>query len=205
MLKIENLSFSYNTNTKVLDNFNMQVERGEVVAIKGPSGCGKSTILRLIAGLEQNQEGNIFIDDQLINNTPTHRRNIGFVFQSLAVFPHLTVFENIAFGLINKTKKDKQKLVQDIAHKVEVEEILERYPHEISGGQKQRVAIARSLIVKPDILLLDEPFTALDEELKQSVRGDIKRILETFNITTVLVTHDINDAIGLNAKVIDLG
>lgn len=202
MLKIENLSFSYNKETPVIENFNLTLNTGEVIAIKGPSGCGKSTVLRLIAGLEKIQQGNIYIDNKLINDVPTHKRNVGFVFQSLAVFPHLTVFDNIAFGLTNHTKKEKKMLVFEIAKKVEVLEILDRYPHEISGGQKQRVAIARSLIVKPDILLLDEPFTALDEDLKQSVRNDVKRILETFKITTILVTHDSNDAIGLNAKII---
>lgn len=204
MLEIKNLSFSYNKTTEVLNNFDLEVNKGDVVAIKGPSGCGKSTILRLIAGLEKIQSGSIFVENQLINDVPTHKRNIGFVFQSLAVFPHLTVFDNIAFGLKNKSKKEKEELVNEIAVKVEVVEILHRYPHEISGGQKQRVAIARSLILRPNILLLDEPFTALDEELKQSVRKDIKRILDTFKITTVLVTHDIKDAIGLDAKVIDL-
>ncbi len=204
MLKIENLSFSYNQRDHVIKNFNLSLDKGEIVAIKGPSGCGKSTILRLIAGLEKRQEGNIYINNQLVNTVPTHKRNVGFVFQSLAVFPHLTVFDNIAFGLKNLSKKEKKDLVNDIAEKVEVTEILDRYPHEISGGQKQRVAIARSLIVKPNILLLDEPFTALDEDLKQHVRQDIRRILESFKITTVLVTHDSKDAIGLNARIVNL-
>ena len=204
MLRIENLSFSYNKKDVILHEFNLNLKQGEIVTIKGPSGCGKSTILRLIAGLEQVEHGNIYINEKLMNNVPTHKRNVGFVFQSLAVFPHLTVFDNIAFGLTIQTKQKKKELVHEIAKKVDLEDMLDRYPHEISGGQRQRVAIARSLIVKPNILLLDEPFTALDEELKASVREDIKRILDSFKITTILVTHDINDAIALNSKVIEL-
>lgn len=204
MLRIENLSFSYNKKDVILHEFNLALKQGEIVTIKGPSGCGKSTILRLIAGLEQVEHGSIYINEKLMNNVPTHKRNVGFVFQSLAVFPHLTVFDNIAFGLTVQTKQQKKELVYEIAKKVDLEDMLDRYPHEISGGQRQRVAIARSLIVKPNILLLDEPFTALDEELKASVREDIKRILDSFKITTILVTHDINDAIALDSKVIEL-
>lgn len=204
VLKIENLSFAYEANQTVLTDFSLSMGKGEIVAIKGRSGCGKSTILRLIAGLEKNQQGNIFINNELINEVPPHLRRVGFVFQSLALFPHLTVYKNIAFGLRNVSKEEERKLVEDIAKKVEIEDMLDRYPHEISGGQQQRAAIARSLIVKPDILLLDEPFTALDEDLKDAVRKDIRRILETFNITTIIVTHDIKDATGLGARVIEL-
>lgn len=204
MLSLENISFSYDNKTKVLEHFNLEVEEGEVLAIKGPSGCGKSTILRLIAGLESVQTGTIKLDGNDITKIPTNKRNIGFVFQSLAIFPHLTVRKNIEFGLKNMTKSEKDALVEDIAEKVDIKEMLDRYPHQISGGQKQRVAIARSLIVKPKVLLLDEPFTALDEDLKEHVRKDIKRILDLFNITTVLVTHDKTDAIALNAKIINL-
>jgi len=204
MLNLENLSFSYNSNTEVLKNFNLQLSKGDVVAIKGPSGCGKSTILRLIAGLEKVQLGTITLNGEVINNLPTHKRNVGFVFQSLALFPHLTIRKNIEFGLTGYSKEQRKSLVEEIALKVEINDMLDRYPHEISGGQKQRAAIARSLVVKPSILLLDEPFTALDEELKESVRKDIRRILESFDITTILVTHDINDAIGLNARLVNL-
>lgn len=205
MLSLKEISFSYDKQTMVLDNFNIQVNEGEVIAIKGPSGCGKSTILRLIAGLEPIQKGGITLDGKDITKIPTNKREIGFVFQSLALFPHLSVRKNIEFGLQSVTKKEKNQLVNDIAQKVDITEILERYPHQISGGQKQRVAIARSLIVKPKVLLLDEPFTALDEDLKEHVRKDIKRILDLFNITTVLVTHDKTDAIALGANIINLG
>lgn len=204
MLKLKNINFSYDKSTPVLVDFNLTVSKGDVVAIKGPSGCGKSTILRLIAGLEQIQSGEISIDNVDITSIPTNKREIGFVFQSLAIFPHLSVRRNIEFGLQNISKLERINLVNDIAKKIEIEAILDRYPHQISGGQKQRVAIARSLIVKPKVLLLDEPFTALDEDLKDHVRKDIKRILDLFNITTILVTHDEKDAIALDAKLINL-
>lgn len=204
MVKLENINFSYDGNSTILHNFNLSVKKGEIVAIKGASGSGKSTILRIIAGLESQQQGNVFINDKLINNIPTNKRNTGFVFQSLALFPHLTVKQNIEFGLHQQSKQKKNILVNDIAQKVEIFDILDRYPHQISGGQKQRVAIARSLIIKPLVLLLDEPFTALDEDLKDIVRQDIKRILNEFQITTILVTHDKKDAIALGARIIEL-
>lgn len=204
MLNLKNINFGYDQNTQVLSNFNLDVQKGEVVAIKGPSGCGKSTILRLIAGLENNQEGEILLEGIDITSIPTNKRKIGFVFQSFALFPHLSVRKNIEFGLQNKSKSEKDSLVEEIAKKVEISDLLDRYPHQISGGQKQRVAIARSLIVKPKVLLLDEPFTALDEDLKEQVRKDIKRILNLFEITTILVTHDKTDATALDAKIVYL-
>ena len=204
MLKLKNIKFSYDGKNNILDDFNLSIKEGEIIAIKGASGCGKSTILRLIAGLERHQEGDIYLKDILINDLPTNKRNVGFVFQSLALFPHLTLYKNIEFGLHNIPRAKRDGLIKEIAKKVEITQILNRYPNEISGGQKQRAAIARSLVVKPDILLLDEPFTALDEDLKETVRADIKAILQAFNITTILVTHDIKDAQSLDAKVIEL-
>jgi len=204
MVKLENINFSYDGTSDILHNFNLSVDKAEIVAIKGASGSGKSTILRLIAGLESQQTGNIFVNGNLINNLPTNKRNTGFVFQSLALFPHLTVRKNIEFGLHQKSKSERNALVDEIVNKIEISDILDRYPHQISGGQKQRVAIARSLIVKPSVLLMDEPFTALDEDLKDNVRQDIKRILNNFNITTILVTHDKKDATALGARIIEL-
>ena len=204
MVKLENINFSYDGTSDILHNFNLSVDKAEIVAIKGARGSGKSTILRLIAGLESQQTGNIFVNGNLINNLPTNKRNTGFVFQSLALFPHLTVRKNIEFGLHQKSKSERNALVDEIVNKIEISDILDRYPHQISGGQKQRVAIARSLIVKPSVLLMDEPFTALDEDLKDNVRQDIKRILNTFKITTILVTHDKKDATALGARIIEL-
>lgn len=204
MITLKNITFAYDKNTKVLSDFSLNVAPGEIIAIQGRSGQGKSTILRIIAGLEQPLSGDVYIDQERINDIPTNKRNVGYVFQNHALFPHLSIRKNIEYGLQGFSKIKRQELVEEIADKVEISELLDRYPHEISGGQKQRVAIARSLVVKPKVLLLDEPFTALDQELKQTIRQDIRHILELFKITTILVTHDIADAEALNAKVINL-
>lgn len=202
MISLKNITFEYDKKTPVLNGFDLEVNKGEVVAILGKSGLGKSTILRIIAGLEKADSGQVYLDGIEISNVPTNKRHVGYVFQNHALFPHLTVRKNVEFGL--SSKDDKNKLVQEICAKVDICELLERYPHEISGGQKQRVAIARSLITKPKVLLLDEPFNGLDQELKETIRNDIKEILNTFNITTILVTHDIEDAKALGAKVVKL-
>ena len=202
MIELKNITFEYNKKTRVLNNFNLRAENGEIVAIKGRSGQGKSTILRIISGLEKAQQGDVFVNDEVITHIPTNKRPIGYVFQNQALFPHLTVRKNIAYGL--KDEINKHELIEEIASKVDIVELLDRYPHEISGGQKQRVAIARSLITKPEVLLLDEPFTALDVELKQVIRKDVYNILRKFNITTILVTHDIEDAKALHARMIEL-
>lgn len=204
MITLNNITFSYDLQTQVLENFHLNIKPGEIVAIQGKSGQGKSTILRIIAGLEQPISGEVLIDGENVSNIPTNKRRVGFVFQNHALFPHLTIRKNIEYGLYAFSKQEKTDLVNEISEKVEIKDLLERYPHEISGGQKQRVAIARSLVLKPSVLLLDEPFTALDQELKDAIRKDIKKILEMFEITTLLVTHDIEDAKALNARVINL-
>jgi ABC-type Fe3+/spermidine/putrescine transport system ATPase subunit len=202
MISLKNITFEYDKNTIVFNRFNLNVSKGEIVAIKGKSGDGKSTILRLIAGLEKPESGEIMICNEIVNDLPANKRPVGYVFQSFALFPHLTVKKNIEFGI--KEVSNKKDLVYEMAKKVGIEALLDRYPHEISGGQQQRVAIARSLIRKPKVLLLDEPFTALDEELKDIIRRDILRIIRKFNITTILVTHNIADAEALEARVVQL-
>jgi len=204
MIKLDNVTFEYDKQTPVLKDFNLTVEKGEIVAIQGKSGLGKSTILRLIAGLEKVNNGKIYINDICINDVPTNKRQVGYVFQNHALFPHLTVGKNIQYGLFNKSSIERKQLVEEVSKKVNINELLDRYPHEISGGQKQRVAIARSLVTKPKVLLLDEPFTGLDQELKSKIRTDIREILKTFNITTILVTHDIEDAKALGARIIHI-
>lgn len=202
MIEIKNLSFEYDKKTQVLDDFTMTVQTGEIVAIQGKSGLGKSTILRIIAGLETPNSGKVFIDGVDITSLPTNKRNVGYVFQNHALFPHLTIRKNIGYGLVHTS--NRMEVIQEIAKKVEVEDLLDRYPHQISGGQKQRVAIARSLVTKPNVLLLDEPFTGLDQSLKSQIREDILKILMDFNITTILVTHDIEDAIALKSRIISI-
>lgn len=204
MLKLNNITFSYDYNVPILTDFSLQVDEGEILAIQGKSGSGKSTILRVIAGLEKVKSGNIILDGVNINDLEVSKRGVGYVFQNHALFPHLTIRQNIEFGISTLKKSYRQHLVNDVVKLLEIEPLLNRYPHEISGGQKQRVAIARSLVTKPKVLLLDEPFTALDQELKESVRLDIYHVLKEYQITTILVTHDINDAYALNARVITL-
>ncbi len=202
MLRLENISFNYdNSKELVLNNFSLSIEEGTTLAILGASGCGKSTILRIIAGLEKPQKGSVYIKEKEITKTPTEKRNIGFLFQEYALFPHMTVYENINYGL---PKGRNQLRVNEIAQLVGVEEFLKRYPHELSGGQRQRVALARAIVYKPEVLLLDEPFSNLDTELREQIRNDIKDILDKTDITTILVTHDKEDADVLADKVLSL-
>jgi len=202
MIRLENVSFEYDKKTPILYDFNLTVKEGEIVAIQGRSGLGKSTILRLIAGLEKVDSGKIYFDQVCINDLPTNQRSIGYVFQNHALFPHLTIGKNIAYGLFKENASERKTLVEEVSQKLSIQDLLGRYPHEISGGQKQRVAIARSLITKPKVLLLDEPFTGLDPELKIQIRMDIKKILKTSNITSIIVTHDIDDAKALGARIV---
>lgn len=200
MISLKNIKFKYdNSKELVLDNLSLDVKKGERMAIIGASGCGKSTILRIIAGLETPQAGDVYINDERMNGTPTEARNIGFMFQEYALFPHMTVYQNIKYGL----KQDNGK-VAEIAEVVGIEEYLERYPHELSGGQRQRVALARSVVYEPSVLLLDEPFSNLDTELKDHIRLDLLEILKKLQITTILVTHDKEDANVLADKVVSL-
>ncbi len=202
MLKLENIKFKYdNSNELILEGFNLELAEGETLAILGASGCGKSTILRIIAGLEIPQKGSVYINGVDVSKVPTEKRNVGFVFQEYALFPHMTVYDNINYGLNSKGNKKK---IEDVAKLVGISEYLKRYPHELSGGQRQRVALARSIAYQPNILLLDEPFSNLDTELKDQIRNDLKNILNKTNITTILVTHDKDDANVLADKILSL-
>lgn len=194
-LEIKNLNFSYQEDgKKIFKEFNFSVEEGEVSAILGSSGCGKSTLLRIISGLEEKSQGLIKVGDNVFQNEsifiPTEKRNIGFVFQDYALFPFMTVEQNIKFGM--KTKdKDKLNYLLKLTHLNGLEK---RYPHELSGGQQQRVALARTLASDPKILLMDEPFSSLDTDLVDELRKDLKNIIKYQNITTILVTHNKEDA-----------
>lgn len=193
MLKLNNIDFNYG-NTEVLNNFSINVKRGERVAIKGPSGCGKSTVLRIIAGLEKVKKGQVIFNGNDITNVPSFKRNFGFVFQEFALFPFLKVKDNIKFGISHLKKKEIEILISEYSRMLNLEDLLNRYPHELSGGQKQRVALARTLVTKPEILLLDEPFSALDQDLKEGVRIYLLEVLKELKITTIIVTHDSEDA-----------
>lgn len=191
-----------------LNNINLDIQSGELLALIGPSGSGKTTLLRAIAGLETVDRGDIYFGAKRINTVPIQERNIGFVFQNYALFKHMTVFENIAFGLRIKPRHKRltdmgiRKRVEDLLQNVQLSEFASRYPHQLSGGQKQRVALARALAIEPEILLLDEPFSALDAKVRQALRQQLKDLHKDFPITTIFVTHDQQEAIGLADRLV---
>lgn len=179
------------------------VAPGEFVSLLGPSGCGKSTTLRLIAGLERPTAGLVRIDGEAVNEKPVHKRNIGLVFQNYALFPHLTIFDNVAFGLRYRrvTGDEARRRVREVLELVDLQGLEDRFPRQLSGGQQQRVALARAIVINPSILLLDEPLSNLDLALRQRMQGEIKRIQREVGITTVYVTHDQTEAFALSDRV----
>jgi sulfate/thiosulfate transport system ATP-binding protein len=179
-----------------LDDVSVEAPTGSLTALLGPSGSGKSTLLRVIAGLESPDSGQIFISDEEKTNLPPQKRGVGFVFQHYAAFKHMTVFENVAFGLkIRKHPKDViSQRVHELLELVQLEGFTPRYPTQLSGGQRQRMALARALAVEPDVLLLDEPFGALDARVRQELRAWLRRLHEDIRVTTILVTHDQEEA-----------
>jgi sulfate transport system ATP-binding protein len=181
-----------------------QVKEGELLGLLGPSGSGKTTVLRLIAGLESPSGGDIYIDGTRVNDLSVQDRNIGFVFQHYALFKHLTVFENIAFGL--KIKKSApveiRQRVAELLRLMSLDELEDRYPHQLSGGQRQRVAIARSLAPRPSVLLLDEPFGAVDAKVRQELREWLIRLHDRLNVTSLFVTHDQEEAMEVSGRII---
>jgi len=183
-------------DTVAVNHLTFDVHEGELVALLGPSGGGKTTVLRLIAGLEMPSEGDIFIRGHRVNELSVQRRNIGFVFQSYALFKNMNVFRNIAFGLKVKRWRRRNVVarVQELMRSFGLENLEHRYPHQLSGGQRQRVAIARALAPKPDVLLLDEPFGAVDAKIRQELREWLVRLHNEFNVTTLFVTHDQEEA-----------
>lgn len=200
MLSLNNISFSYDRQNKILDQVNFQIEKGEITAILGNSGSGKSTLLNIIAGLEFPMEGQIVLGQTDITDLPCEKRNIGLIFQDYALFPHLTVEKNVGFAL----HSHRLPVVDEMLDLVKMKSFKKRYPYELSGGEQQRVAIARSLASKPELLLLDEPFSNLDANLKKQVRREIKSILRKSQITAILVTHDVEDAYDLASRIIYL-
>ncbi|MEI6044042.1 MAG: ABC transporter ATP-binding protein [Chloroflexota bacterium] len=187
-----------------VDNFELEVAKGELVTFLGPSGCGKSTTLRIIAGFETCDGGQIWMNQQEITHLPANRRKIGMVFQSYALFPNMTVAENIGFGL--KLAKEKppiiKKRVNEMLSLIRLEVLAQRYPHQISGGQAQRVALARALAPQPQLLLLDEPLSALDALIRRSLRAEIRQIQQQLGITTIFVTHDQEEALSLSDRIV---
>ncbi len=185
-----------------VDNVSLHVMPGEFLCIVGPSGCGKSTTLRMVAGFEQPTCGSILINGVDVTHVPPHKRNVVMVFQYYALFPHLNVFENVAFGLRERrvNKDTIKKKVSEYLSKVRLQGYEQRMPSQLSGGQQQRVALARALVVEPDLLLMDEPLGALDRKLRDEMQLEIKSLLRELNITTIYVTHDQDEALGMSDR-----
>ncbi|MEX1102605.1 MAG: ABC transporter ATP-binding protein, partial [Dehalococcoidia bacterium] len=187
-----------------VEDFNLSVERGEFVSFLGPSGCGKTTTLRMIAGFEQPTGGTIVVDGTDITHRPPNRRNVGMVFQSYALFPNMTVADNIGFGLKVRGRA-RSEIAQHVGELLELIHLADRggrYPYQLSGGQQQRVALARALAIQPQVLLLDEPLSALDAKIRISLRKEIRSIQRQLGITTVYVTHDQEEALSLSDRVV---
>ncbi|BES65128.1 hypothetical protein SANA_15670 [Gottschalkiaceae bacterium SANA] len=199
MIEVKNLTFQYeNAKSPTLKDLSFSLIERQILVVVGPSGGGKSTLLRLLAGLEEPSYGEIQIDSKIMVNkktfVPAEKRGIGMLFQDYALFPHLTVEKNIAFGLNGLSRKQRKERVKKMLQLVELEEYGNRYPHELSGGQQQRVALARALAPAPKVLFLDEPFSNLDTELLVKVRNDLFSIVKKSGITTIMVSHNPEDA-----------
>jgi putative spermidine/putrescine transport system ATP-binding protein len=202
-LDLTNVCKNFNSVVAVKD-FTLNVENGQLVSFLGPSGCGKTTTLRMIAGFEIPDSGTILLDGDDISLVPPNRRGIGMVFQAYALFPNMTIRENVMFGLrmAHKPKDYIEKKVNEVLDLVRLSNTAKRYPHQLSGGQQQRIALARALAIEPRVLLLDEPLSALDAEVRVALRGEIRRIQTDLGITTVYVTHDQEEALSISDRVV---
>lgn len=201
MLELKNISKSYK-NKKVLVDINVTIESGEIISLLGPSGCGKTTLLNIILGLVDPTAGQLVYNGQDISKQSMQERGFNIVFQDFALFPHLNAYDNIIYGLKNKNVKMSKEEIQEYIDFLGLAPHLHKNIHELSGGQKQRVSIARTLVMQPKILLLDEPLSALDGVIKESIKERIKSIASEFNLTTIIVTHDPEEALTLSDKVI---
>lgn len=201
---LKNIAVSYDQGKSyVLENFNLEIQEGELLSLLGPSGCGKSTSLRAIAGFVPIDKGQFYLEEKDMSKSPVHERDFGFVFQNYALFPHMTVFENVAFGLKIRKMNDGEikKAVHEMLEIVDIEELADRYPSQLSGGQRQRVALARALVIRPKLLLLDEPLSNLDAKLRLQMRHEIRRIQKQLGITTIFVTHDQEECFAISDRV----
>jgi putative spermidine/putrescine transport system ATP-binding protein len=202
-LELINIRKSFGA-TAAVELFNLQAEKGEFISFLGSSGCGKTTTLRMIAGFEQPTEGEIRVGGVNITNQPPNSRQIGMVFQSYALFPNMTVADNIGFGLrvAGKPSAQIRSRVEEMLHLVDLPALGKRYPHQLSGGQQQRVALARALAIEPRLLLLDEPLSALDAKIRVSLRNELRAIQQRLGITTIYVTHDQEEALSLSDRIV---
>lgn len=186
-----------------LDSFDLELKQGELVTLLGPSGCGKTTALRIAAGFEQPNSGSVFVKDKEVTSLPAHTRNMGMVFQNYSLFPHMTVAENVGFGLrvrgVDAAERDM--LVREAVSRVQLSGLEGRYPHQLSGGQQQRVALARALVFQPEVLLLDEPLSALDAKVRVELRDEIRTLQRDAGIGAIFVTHDQDEALNISDRV----
>lgn len=201
MLELQNLKKSY-SGKEILKNISLEIEDGEIVSILGPSGCGKTTLLNMILGITEADSGKIIFNGQDYTNVPMEKRGFNIVFQDYALFPNLNVYKNITYGLKNKPDISSPEEIQELIQLLGLEEHLEKRIDQLSGGQKQRVALARTLVMKPKILLLDEPLSALDGVIKESIKDRIKTIAKEYQLTTIIVTHDPEEALTLSDRVL---
>ena len=204
MLTIQGLNKSYGEQN-VLNDIHLNVETGEIISVVGSSGSGKTTLLRLVSGLEIPESGEIILNDKIVNNqnvfVAPEKRNCSLVFQDYALFPNMSMYENIYFGKDSSTNIDRVKQLIDIT---DIKKIMEKFPHECSGGEQQRVALVRSLAINPKIILMDEPLSNLDYDLKENLGTVIRKIIKKFNTTAIFVTHDINDAMKISDRIVVL-
>ena len=201
-IEIDNVTKAYQ-NTVVIEGLSAAIKPGEFFTLLGPSGCGKTTLLRMIIGFNSIEAGEIRVDGKRINDIPTNKRNMGMVFQNYAVFPHMNVRDNVAYGLKNRGvgKNERYEKVDEILRLVKIDQYANRMPAQLSGGQQQRVALARAIVIQPDVLLMDEPLSNLDAKLRVEMRNVIKRIQHEVGITTVYVTHDQEEALAISDRI----
>src|SRR3954453_23890871 len=202
-VELRNITLAYG-NFVAVEGVSLSIEKGTFLTLLGPSGCGKTTILRSIAGLVNPSAGDIEIAGRRVNDVPIHKRNIGLVFQNYALFPHKTIFDNIAFGLKYR-KVPKPAIAEKVKRALEVVRlpgVEKKLPSELPGGQQQRIALARAIVIEPDVLLLDEPLSALDANLREEMRSELKSIQRELGITTVFVTHDQEEALAMSDRVV---
>ncbi len=201
---LKNVTKVYQGEVRAVDNFNLEIQDGEFIVFVGPSGCGKTTTLRMIAGLEEITEGELYIGDRLVNNVPPKDRDIAMVFQNYALYPHMTVYKNMAFGLkLRKLPKDEiDKRVKEAAEILGISQLLDRKPSQMSGGQRQRVALGRAIVRKPAVYLFDEPLSNLDAKLRVQMRAEISKLHTRLKTTTIYVTHDQVEAMTLGDRIV---
>ncbi|HEX2985371.1 MAG TPA: ABC transporter ATP-binding protein [Caproiciproducens sp.] len=201
-INIDNVIKKYGNDT-IINGLSLDIKPGEFFTLLGPSGCGKTTLLRMIIGFNSIEGGTIKINDKVVNNIPANKRNIGMVFQNYAIFPHMSVAKNVAFGLKNRkvAKPEIEKQVDEILKIVKIDHLKDRMPARLSGGQQQRVALARAIVIHPEVLLMDEPLSNLDAKLRVEMRNAIKDIQNKIGITTVYVTHDQEEALAISDRI----